>query len=187
MKDSTSTMSTMCFTSHRRPCVSYPISLLLVICIFFTFLSQVALSGELGSLKVEEVDGPSTNLTQIAARVERNNSGSFGFTKVIGETCSKRDILVSEGSIGPLPNGIPAFSVEIVNTCVSCTSIQDIHIRCGQFASATQVNPKLFRRLANDDCLVNDGRKLTPGSTVSFRYANSFSYPLSVASVKCNN
>ncbi|VVA93335.1 unnamed protein product [Arabis nemorensis] len=103
----------------------------------------------------------------------------------IGQDCSKDDIVVFQGSTTPLPNGVPAYTVEIVNSCVSDCSIAEIHVSCGWFSSVRLVNPRVFRRVSYDDCLVNDGEPLGPGQTLSFQYANSFSYPLSVSSVSC--
>ena len=53
------------------------------------------------------------------------------------------------------------------------------------FASAVLVNPKIFKRQDVDDCLVNGGSPLAAGSTISFKYANSFQYPLLLASATC--
>ncbi|CAH2034967.1 unnamed protein product, partial [Thlaspi arvense] len=106
-------------------------------------------------------------------------------TNRIGQECSKEDIVVVQDSTFPLPNGVPAFTVEIINTCSSDCRISEIHVSCGWFSSVRLVNPRIFRRLSYDDCLVNDGQPLAPGQTLSFQYANSFSYPLSVSSVSC--
>lgn len=85
----------------------------------------------------------------------------------IGQDCSKEDIVVFQGSTAPLPNGVPAYTVEIVNSCVSDCSIAEIHVSCGWFSSVRLVNPRVFRRLSYDDCLVNDGEPLGPGQTLS--------------------
>ncbi|RRT47560.1 hypothetical protein BHE74_00017754 [Ensete ventricosum] len=60
-----------------------------------------------------------------------------------------------------------------------------IHLTCGAFSSARLVNPRIFRRLRVNDCLLNDGRPIPSGSSVSFQYANSFSYPLAVSNASC--
>ncbi|CAE5959058.1 unnamed protein product [Arabidopsis arenosa] len=106
-------------------------------------------------------------------------------TNRIGQDCSKDDIVLFQGSTNPLPSGVPSYTVEIFNSCVSDCNIAEIHVSCGWFSSVRLVNPRVFRRLDYDDCLVNDGQPLGPGQTLSFQYANSFSYPLSVASVSC--
>ncbi|XP_076925668.1 protein TAPETUM DETERMINANT 1-like [Bidens hawaiensis] len=102
-----------------------------------------------------------------------------------GDTCSESDIVVNQGLTDPLPNGIPTYTVEIMNVCSTGCDISGIHLSCGWFSSARLINPRLFKRIAYDDCLVNDGKPLLNGHTVSFQYANTYSYQLSVASVIC--
>lgn len=99
--------------------------------------------------------------------------------------CSKEDIVIYQGQVAPLPSGIPAYSVEIMNMCANDCNIANIRVHCGWFSSARLINPTVFRRIGYDDCLVNDGQALGPGSVVSFQYANTFCYPLSVSSVDC--
>ncbi|XP_077228636.1 TPD1 protein homolog 1-like [Tasmannia lanceolata] len=106
-------------------------------------------------------------------------------TNRIGETCSKSDIMVYQGPTKPLPNGIPTYTVEILNTCANGCAISGIHLRCGWFSSARMINPTIFKRLHYDDCLVNNGVPLSSGESISFQYANTFLYPLSVSSVSC--
>ncbi|XP_057463889.1 TPD1 protein homolog 1-like [Actinidia eriantha] len=103
----------------------------------------------------------------------------------IGGTCSKDNIVVFQGPTSPLPNGIPTYTVQILNVCVSGCSVSDIHLSCGWFSSARLINPRIFRRVYFNDCLVNNGEPLSPGESLSFQYANSFSYPLSVSSIAC--
>ncbi|ERN17759.1 hypothetical protein AMTR_s00047p00097450 [Amborella trichopoda] len=108
-------------------------------------------------------------------------------TDRIGDSCSRDDIEVYQGDTRPLPNGIPTYTVQILNVCLrSNCDISAIHLRCGWFSSARMINPKIFRRLGFNDCLVNDGRPLRSGGSLSFQYANSFRYPLSVSSVICS-
>lgn len=104
----------------------------------------------------------------------------------IGTGCSTGNIYINQGSSTPLPNGIPVYSAAVENICVEgrCT-VYDVHLSCGWFSSARQINPQIFRRIAYDDCLVNDGQALNPGECVYFQYANTFSYPFSVSSIKC--
>ncbi|XP_048235824.1 TPD1 protein homolog 1 isoform X1 [Ricinus communis] len=101
----------------------------------------------------------------------------------IGTSCSKDDIVIYQGSITPLPDGVPSYTVQVLNIC-DC-SISNIHVSCGWFSSVRLINPRIFRRIFFDDCLVNDGEALGPGEAISFQYANSFRYPLSVISVSC--
>ncbi|XP_014757836.1 TPD1 protein homolog 1B-like [Brachypodium distachyon] len=99
--------------------------------------------------------------------------------------CSKENVVVYQNDAPNLPSGIPAYSVEVINSCAGCT-VHDVHLSCGNFGSTELVDPAQFRRIAYDDCLVNDGKPMGPGDSVSFHYSNSFWYPLKVASVACN-
>ncbi|KAF5732236.1 Tapetum determinant 1 [Tripterygium wilfordii] len=104
----------------------------------------------------------------------------------IGEKCTKSDIVIQQGPTDPLPSGIPTYTVEITNVCVTGCDISRIHLNCGWFSSACLINPKVFKRLRYNDCIVNEGRPLVNGGTLSFQYANTFHYPLSVSSVVCS-
>lgn len=112
--------------------------------------------------------------------------GADAVTNRMGEECSKDDIELYQGATTPLPNGIPTYTVQILNVCLSACSISDIHVGCGWFSSARLINPRVFRRIGFDDCLVNDGAALGPGSSLSFQYANTYEYPLYVSSVSCD-
>ncbi|KAL2482701.1 Protein TAPETUM DETERMINANT 1 [Forsythia ovata] len=105
--------------------------------------------------------------------------------RIWSENCSKSDIVISQGATEPLPNGIPTYTVEIMNACIAGCDISRIHVSCGWFSSARLINPRVFKRLHFDDCLVNDGKPLINGRTLSFQYANTFRYPLSVSSITC--
>ncbi|KAL2483837.1 TPD1 protein-like protein 1 [Forsythia ovata] len=129
-----------------------------------------------------------TARTLLALSVDEDNGddNDDGYMNRIGATCSKDNILVFQGPTTPLPNGIPTYTVDIQNTCTSGScSISNIHLSCGWFSSARLINPRVFRRIGYDDCLVNDGEPMNPGDCLSFQYANSFKYPLSVSSVAC--
>ncbi|KAK1350609.1 protein TAPETUM DETERMINANT 1-like [Heracleum sosnowskyi] len=112
--------------------------------------------------------------------------GSGGSVNRIGAACSKRSIDVFQGQTAPMPNGIPTYTVEVQNICVSghCT-IANIHLNCGWFSSARLINPSVFRRLSYNDCLVNNGQPLGPGQTITFQYANTYAYPMAISSVAC--
>ncbi|KAF8401316.1 hypothetical protein HHK36_012250 [Tetracentron sinense] len=97
-------------------------------------------------------------------------------------TCTKRDISISQSIDSS--SGIPQFIVEIVSTCVSGCAPSNIHLQCGWFASARIVNPRTFKRLSYDDCLVNAGKPLRSSQIIRFTYSNSFMYPLAFKSAK---
>ncbi|XP_042016785.1 TPD1 protein homolog 1-like isoform X2 [Salvia splendens] len=112
--------------------------------------------------------------------------GAVEPNRIWSDQCSKSDIMIIQGATEALPNGIPVYTVEISNTCVSGCDISAIHVSCGWFSSARVVNPHVFKRLRFDDCLINDGKALRNGRTLSFQYANTFRYALSVSSVRCS-
>ena len=98
------------------------------------------------------------------------------FNFVVKGECSKWDISISQSRYPT--SGIPEFIVQIVNTCVTGCAPSNIHVRCGWFASTRMVNPRTFKRLSYDDCLVNGGLPLKSSQSIRFTYANSFMYPL---------
>ncbi|KAL6559603.1 Protein TAPETUM DETERMINANT 1 [Orobanche gracilis] len=122
---------------------------------------------------------------------EREGSGknqtenSVEPNRIWSDKCSKSDIVISQGPTEPLPNGIPTYTVEIMNVCVSGCDISAIHLTCGWFSSARLVNPRVFKRVGFNDCLVNQGKPLANGRTLSFQYANTYAYSLSVSSITC--
>ncbi|KAB5532174.1 hypothetical protein DKX38_018844 [Salix brachista] len=104
----------------------------------------------------------------------------------IGEKCTGADIVITQGPTAPLSTGIPTYTVQIMNMCATGCDISGIHLHCGWFSSARLIDPKIFKRLRYNDCLVNDGKPLVTGDVLTFEYANTFSYPLSVSSVSCH-
>ncbi|WVZ64986.1 hypothetical protein U9M48_014423 [Paspalum notatum var. saurae] len=142
-------------------------------------------------------------LVPVAAPLPRKILGPPGSVDVVAageagvlpsrmdEGCSgAEDIAIYQGHASSLPSGVPAYKVDVVNRCLGgldggeC-AIAGIHIRCGWFSSVSLVDPSKFRRLGHDDCLLNDGRPLLGGETVSFEYANSFPYTLTVRLATC--
>ncbi|XP_054795506.1 TPD1 protein homolog 1-like [Prosopis cineraria] len=101
------------------------------------------------------------------------------------QKCRKGDIVIRQGATSPLASGIPTYTVEVSNMCGSGCDISGIHVSCGWFSSARLINPKVFKRLGYNDCLLNDGKALAVGANLSFQYANTFLYPLAVSSVSC--
>ncbi|KAK1321766.1 hypothetical protein QJS10_CPA03g00630 [Acorus calamus] len=100
--------------------------------------------------------------------------------------CMIRDVVVQQGAVGTLPNGIPRYSVVILNVNPKNKTVMNVHIKCGWFASYNLVDPSIFRRLAHDDCLVNNGQPIPTGQAIGFSYSNSFSYPMTVSTVACS-
>ncbi|MCL7047199.1 hypothetical protein MKW94_025290 [Papaver nudicaule] len=91
-----------------------------------------------------------------------------------------------QGNTAPLPTGVPTYTVEISNVCAIGCDVSNIHVSCGWFSSVRLVNPKTFKRIAYDNCLVNNGEVLRNGQSISFTYANTFKYPMKVTWANCN-
>ncbi|XP_030539871.2 TPD1 protein homolog 1-like [Rhodamnia argentea] len=121
-------------------------------------------------------------LNQSRAEARASKMAVFSHRRLVlhgsSSECTNRDISISQ-SRDSSSSGIPQFIVQIVNTCAAprC-SPSGIHLHCGWFASARVVNPRRFKRLSYDDCLVNGGEALNPSQIVRFTYSNSFMYPL---------
>lgn len=125
-------------------------------------------------------------MAKVKCRADSLTGDEGGDMNRIRGECSNDDIVIYQGPTDPLPGGIPAYTVQILNVCASDCSISDIHVSCGWFSSTRLVNPRVFRRIYYDDCLVNNGDALGPGQSLSFQYANSFPYALSVSTVSCH-
>ncbi|KAG6401863.1 hypothetical protein SASPL_138731 [Salvia splendens] len=158
-------------------------SLLLIIGIFTTEKKNSSTSTSTSINGEETIISLITHRKLLNTGEERENGVEPN--RIWSDKCSKSDIMIIQGATPPLPNGIPTYTVEISNTCVSGCDISAIHVSCGWFSSARLVNPHVFKRLRFDDCLLNDGKPLRNGKTLSFQYANTFRYALSVSSVSC--
>lgn len=114
--------------------------------------------------------------------ISENGLSFFLCYKYSSGSCTNRDLSISQSRGSS--TGIPQFIVQIVNTCVSGCAPSNIHLHCGWFASARIVNPRTFKRLAYDDCLVNGGKPLRTSQIIRFTYSNSFMYPIAFKSAK---
>ncbi|KAH6828862.1 hypothetical protein C2S53_013700 [Perilla frutescens var. hirtella] len=116
-----------------------------------------------------------------------SSSSGSGSRKLITQTdsCSHPEIEVSQ-SPESSSKGIPRYRVLIANLCSDCW-IEQLHVHCGEFASANIVDPQLFKRVADGDCLVNAGRRLDSGKVIQFYYSNTFPYPLSIGNYVCGH
>ncbi|KAF4361172.1 hypothetical protein G4B88_027712 [Cannabis sativa] len=129
---------------------------------------------------------PATAMRYQESRPKRKESGRIELDRIRGgDNCSNSDIIVSQSPTSSMPHGIPTFSVEILNNCFTGCNISGIHLKCGWFSSVNLINPKIFKRLKFDDCLVNDGKPLLNGSLINFKYSTTRLFPLSVSSVIC--
>ncbi|KAJ7548237.1 hypothetical protein O6H91_07G003800 [Diphasiastrum complanatum] len=166
----------------------------ILLCIQFTRHGFAARSGHEGNLGIFSKEFKSSlllesqprdqNVSTLANRNEKLKYRRLLDTNRIADMCTMSDISVFQGHSSPLPNGIPTYTVQIINLCVIGCPLSNIHVACGWFASAKLVNPQIFRRIKYNDCLVNDGKPIKGGDSISFQYANSFEYPMRVATAE---
>ncbi|XP_073392158.1 uncharacterized protein [Physcomitrium patens] len=138
------------------------------------------------SSKVFHFELPDTSLERALLHPRNENFGGISSSNrrmlIPANECTNKDISITQRRDGS--PGIPRFSVQIVNTCMSDCAPADIHVYCGWFASSPPPNPNVFQRVSYDDCLVNGGRPLGHSTIIQFQYANSFMYPLQVRSAR---
>ncbi|RZC89246.1 hypothetical protein C5167_030937 [Papaver somniferum] len=146
---------------------SIQILLLLVVALVVCHTSDLVLGQK-------DVAGDQAQLssTGVAARVNSTHPAHHGqgHLQRTGMRCSTNTLEVFQSRVDPLP--------------ANCTAY-DIHLSCGWFASAKLINPRDFRRLRFNDCLVKDGKELEAGICLSFTYAETYPYPLAVSSIRC--
>ncbi|CAM6030787.1 unnamed protein product [Sphagnum balticum] len=99
-------------------------------------------------------------------------------------SCSVADLSITQGFSG-YSDGIPAYTVQIVNLCLnpSC-QLSNIHVACEAFSSSRPLDTLVFQRLSYNDCFVMNGAPLRAGDSVTFDYANSSEYPMYVISAQ---
>ncbi|CAK9266745.1 unnamed protein product [Sphagnum jensenii] len=144
-----------------------------------TLQQQAANDGLKGSPKPSSIE--SSDLVKTLNVPTKARSSRFRNRRMLDPNwCTNKDISITQSRLGS--TGIPQYSVQIVNTCISECAPTNVHVYCGWFASSPPPNPNTFTRLAYNDCLVNGGRPLAAGSIVEFQYSNSFMYALSFRS-----
>ncbi|RVW69374.1 TPD1 protein homolog 1-like [Vitis riparia] len=152
-----------------------------LILLIIIVICSVGLHLDSSSMSLHSVHGDD-NQNSTAAVIKPAQVYSNYRKLLLHGTCTNRDISISQSRDSS--SGIPQYIVQIVNTCVSGCAPSDIHLHCGWFASARIVNPRIFKRLFYDDCLVNGGKPLKTSQIIRFTYSNSFMYPLAFKSAK---
>ncbi|CAN6464664.1 unnamed protein product [Victoria cruziana] len=104
-----------------------------------------------------------------------------------GKPCDRSSVDVSYERTGTVVEGQPEWEVVVRNTC-SC-SLSHVQLTCTGFSTVKEVDPSLFRNLANDQdhCLVNNGKPIAPSSAVRFSYAwlTPYDLPFFSAQPRC--
>ncbi|XP_011020016.1 PREDICTED: uncharacterized protein LOC105122544 isoform X2 [Populus euphratica] len=154
------------------------------ICLLYLMMMMLIITGCSPGIKTDKFlqscDGSNSQSTTLTT-IRQPSYSSHRKLSVHG-TCTNRDISISQSR--DTTSGIPQYIVQIVNTCVYGCAPSNIHLHCGWFASARMVNPRTFKRLSYDDCLVNGGKALKTSQIVRFTYSNSFMYALQFKSAK---
>ncbi|XP_068649241.1 TPD1 protein homolog 1-like [Aristolochia californica] len=104
-------------------------------------------------------------------------------SRVEGRECDLGGVQIYQVSNGFGQGHIPEFRVQILNAAP--TPVYNVHVACGEFASARLVNPHVFKRIKPNDCVVNDGKPLMANELLAFFYTNSRAYDLAVSHVEC--
>ncbi|RWR79543.1 TPD1 protein 1B-like protein [Cinnamomum micranthum f. kanehirae] len=104
---------------------------------------------------------------------------------VLAGDCRPNEVEIFQSPSGYTGGHVPKYTVQITNMAAKVSSVHDIHVACGEFSSTMQVDPKVFLRLQNNDCLVKDGGEMKVGEIISFDYANILPYKLVTSSVEC--
>ncbi|XP_074287133.1 uncharacterized protein At1g05835 [Silene latifolia] len=97
-----------------------------------------------------------------------------------GSVISTSRCMKNGPSVNQTQVGKARFRVDVVNNCGTCP-VTDIHVKCGKFPQSL-VDPKLFKVLKFDDCVVNSGLPLLPLQTLSFNYSRRTKFPLNPSS-----
>lgn len=98
-------------------------------------------------LKLENSKETSIIGTLVGEKVSAIYENKERIARIGIDTCSKDDVVVYQGATAPLPTGIPTYTVQILNMCMSGCVMSHIHLSCGWFSSARLINPSVFRRL----------------------------------------
>ncbi|KAG6471891.1 uncharacterized protein LOC122028702 [Zingiber officinale] len=86
-----------------------------------------------------------------------------------GAPCSLADISISQRKTGGIVEGKPEYEVSVSNKCRCLQS--KVVLRCYGLSSVESVNGWAIRPVDEERCLVGDGRAISRGTPVKFRYA----------------
>lgn len=101
------------------------------------------------------------------------------------EGCDPGLVRIYEWASGYAGLHIPEYTVQIINEAWNVKGVYDVIVSCPIFASTTLINPNVFRRLDLANCLLDDGRIISPGEVITFQYSNILPYPFAITTLKC--
>ncbi|KAL5995451.1 hypothetical protein ACLOJK_025513 [Asimina triloba] len=100
-------------------------------------------------------------------------------------SCSLSNIQVTQRATGGSVQGAPEYEVTIANNCICSQS--NLQVSCAGFSSAEAVDPRVFRPVGGNLCLVNDGRPVQQSPPpITFKYAAQTKYNLTPSSSQVN-
>uniref|UniRef100_A0A803MHH4 Uncharacterized protein n=1 Tax=Chenopodium quinoa TaxID=63459 RepID=A0A803MHH4_CHEQI len=82
--------------------------------------------------------------------------------------CGLKNIKVTTKRTGTTIEGQPQYAVTVTNNCPCAQS--RVYLRCLGFSSVQPINPGVFK-VKGDSCLINNGRPIARGKSVSFKYS----------------
>ncbi|WOL12624.1 hypothetical protein Cni_G21391 [Canna indica] len=86
-----------------------------------------------------------------------------------GAPCSLSDITIHQTKTGGIVEGKPEYEVLVSNNCKCLQS--KVVLRCYGLSSVEPVNRRAIRPLDEEKCIVGDGRPLSRGTPIKFKYA----------------
>ncbi|XP_074579016.1 TPD1 protein homolog 1-like [Curcuma longa] len=86
-----------------------------------------------------------------------------------GAPCSSADISIRQSRTGGVVEGKPEYEVSVSNGCRCLQS--KVVLRCYGLSSVEPVNRRAIRPVDEERCIVGDGRAISRGTPVRFKYA----------------
>ncbi|KAK1281610.1 hypothetical protein QJS10_CPB22g00525 [Acorus calamus] len=84
--------------------------------------------------------------------------------------CGPADIVVKQTKTGKIVEGQAEYAVTVSNRCGWCAQSM-VLVKCFGLNTVKVVDPRVLRPVDSENCVVNDGRPITRGSPVVFKYA----------------
>ncbi|KAL2907081.1 Protein TAPETUM DETERMINANT 1 [Bienertia sinuspersici] len=82
--------------------------------------------------------------------------------------CGVSNIKVTTKRTGTTIEGQPQYSVTVTNNCPCAQS--RVYLRCIGFSTVQPINPTVLK-VKGDSCLLNNGRPISKGRSISFKYS----------------
>ncbi|KAE9603010.1 hypothetical protein Lal_00012803 [Lupinus albus] len=98
--------------------------------------------------------------------------------------CRNSDVNVNQSQTGTQIKGKPEWVVTITNKC-PCV-IEQVTLNCTGFQTVEPI-PSSTLNVTGDKCLLNNGKPINNGASVTFKYASDKSFPLNAINVAYNN